>query len=1062
MRASSMLAGAISLVTLFTGSTVTLAEVWCDPHGIRQNGKYHHEVKKPDPIEGTFDFKVTSPDGKRTSTATSAIKVGASDPAIANLGFAAVADALSIVAKIKDPDQHICDVKVENPVFNKLKNHDITMSVYECDSAGKVATGASAITTIVLKQVFTAVPPLPTEPTLPVTDPGFAAAWAAYWKAMDVWWQTAIDITNEDEKKPVLIGGTTISSAWAGKYILIKVDDASPQEQKEYDDVRCTVAGHTESDDDPLDLTKVKAGLIVPKIDLVFTDITGLHGIGSTLSKDVPRVPVTKEPDGIACDGLDGVDGGAKLLVRAIVPDTFDGNVISALSCVWGYLDDKGLFGPLVEREGQYQTLTKDDETDLTNLGVALTGSACEMRANTKVLAAIKYKPPVEFDLDKPDNPARLRLLKMAVSVRNGGFEYCSSKTTKSLVRPPVVFVHGINSDPSNFDPIKANLEGRGFVCVCVDHSAHAAPYYDGNGDPRITYEKVKTTLDKTMQDLRSGATFALGPFAIQRCDIVAHSYGGLLSRWYVEQTPDSDPGKEFGDRRDVRKLITLGTPHRGSTLANISCEAFTNSVFCNAMTGHLTLLRTLGEFLEDLNNNSPVRYLPVNLRIRWHEGGSAPQADDAPIVPALEVLSVTSEALNRLNANPFDNDVAYGSIVGTQERVYGVFNGFIWIEPFRNTTFRPAHRSYFPWYSGLDGGSGQSDGIVPVWSEILPAWSQAFARSHLGYMDSSEVQDTVAGWLNFKALPRGKAHRTAFQRAIPHGGSRANAFRGAVLDLDSGSYRRAGVASDAIVQCQLLKAHSDTDLTGSPRGAVLDVKGGVVDVKCTGMVMDGNRKAAIVHDSVLNSVTFHKDIPVPYSGSGELETFDVRGKVGRSDVSSSCPDLVGPHGGITCGSRRDWSLAYVVGGASYMNWSAMRSAPATLSIVLRYRLPAPSGPSSVSPPPGGAFLIEGGAVISAAGGTSERIDVKVQDYDGPAVTPDVLVEKRLTLVIPNDAFPKLTLPYSTTIYLYRNSNGHVTGLFGTSNESRAEVYQSLRTAYQDLSSSYSAVRANP
>lgn len=61
---------------------------------------------------------------------------------------------------------------------------------------------------------------------------------------------------------------------------------------------------------------------------------------------------------------------------------------------------------------------------------------------------------------------------------------------------------------------------------------------------------------------------------AIQKCDLLAHSYGGLLSRWYIEQSGD------FEDRRDVRKLITMGTPHRGSPVTNMMCEIYNNELF--------------------------------------------------------------------------------------------------------------------------------------------------------------------------------------------------------------------------------------------------------------------------------------------------------------------------------------------------------------------------------------------------------------------------------------------------------------------------------------------------
>jgi len=55
-----------------------------------------------------------------------------------------------------------------------------------------------------------------------------------------------------------------------------------------------------------------------------------------------------------------------------------------------------------------------------------------------------------------------------------------------------------------------------------------------------------------------SGIT-STSPYCI---DIVGHSMGGLVARYYIEN---------LGKDENIRKLVTIGTPHWGSTLANIS-----------------------------------------------------------------------------------------------------------------------------------------------------------------------------------------------------------------------------------------------------------------------------------------------------------------------------------------------------------------------------------------------------------------------------------------------------------------------------------------------------------
>lgn len=48
---------------------------------------------------------------------------------------------------------------------------------------------------------------------------------------------------------------------------------------------------------------------------------------------------------------------------------------------------------------------------------------------------------------------------------------------------------------------------------------------------------------------------------------------------------PTQDPSKtvKFADRRDVRKLITMGTPHKGSPLANMVAEVFKGGLIAGA-----------------------------------------------------------------------------------------------------------------------------------------------------------------------------------------------------------------------------------------------------------------------------------------------------------------------------------------------------------------------------------------------------------------------------------------------------------------------------------------------
>src|SRR5207245_10637785 len=44
---------------------------------------------------------------------------------------------------------------------------------------------------------------------------------------------------------------------------------------------------------------------------------------------------------------------------------------------------------------------------------------------------------------------------------------------------------------------------------------------------------------------------------------VVAHSFGGLTTRWFLERSSTSQP------QRRIPELITLGTPHHGTVLSS-------------------------------------------------------------------------------------------------------------------------------------------------------------------------------------------------------------------------------------------------------------------------------------------------------------------------------------------------------------------------------------------------------------------------------------------------------------------------------------------------------------
>ena len=102
-----------------------------------------------------------------------------------------------------------------------------------------------------------------------------------------------------------------------------------------------------------------------------------------------------------------------------------------------------------------------------------------------------------------------------------------------------IVFVHGLAANRSGFLPLQGYLRMLGY-------KQQYAFGYRSSGSLEAVALKLKREIDKRV---RGG-----------RIDIIAHSMGGLVSRFYLQR---------LGGARRIDRLITLGTPHQGTHAAN-------------------------------------------------------------------------------------------------------------------------------------------------------------------------------------------------------------------------------------------------------------------------------------------------------------------------------------------------------------------------------------------------------------------------------------------------------------------------------------------------------------
>ncbi|MFE5687536.1 MULTISPECIES: lipase family alpha/beta hydrolase [unclassified Streptomyces] len=118
----------------------------------------------------------------------------------------------------------------------------------------------------------------------------------------------------------------------------------------------------------------------------------------------------------------------------------------------------------------------------------------------------------------------------------------CSARLPAPESKPPVLLLHGFIDNRSVFVLLRRSLAQHGRHHV---ESLNYSPLtYDIRTAAALLARHVEEICERTGHD---------------RVDIVGHSLGGLIARYYVQCLG--------GDLR-VRTLVSLGTPHSGTTVA--------------------------------------------------------------------------------------------------------------------------------------------------------------------------------------------------------------------------------------------------------------------------------------------------------------------------------------------------------------------------------------------------------------------------------------------------------------------------------------------------------------
>ena len=169
-----------------------------------------------------------------------------------------------------------------------------------------------------------------------------------------------------------------------------------------------------------------------------------------------------------------------------------------------------------------------------------------------------------------------------------------SAAPAGAAAKDPVILVPGFTTGPviaTGYHPLRDRLRNAGYDVTLISY-----PDY-GLGDIRTNSARLASTVAAVKA--RTGAT---------KVDLVSHSMGGLVSRYYV---------KSLGGAASVDSLIMMGTPNYGTNLANIA--EFLTFGSCIGITACEQMARGSG-FLDSLNAGDDtigaVRYTSIATKV--------------------------------------------------------------------------------------------------------------------------------------------------------------------------------------------------------------------------------------------------------------------------------------------------------------------------------------------------------------------------------------------------------------------------------------------------------------
>jgi pimeloyl-ACP methyl ester carboxylesterase len=217
------------------------------------------------------------------------------------------------------------------------------------------------------------------------------------------------------------------------------------------------------------------------------------------------------------------------------------------------------------------------------------------------------------------------------------------------LRRPPVVFIHGVWSNPDVFAFWeKAITLADGPVVWHADYRANSADTFNPF-DESVPISSLLLAVETALNMERAKG------IAASQVDVIAHSMGGLVAR---AREKDRGPRvafkrKENRNQGEFHKLITIGTPHQGSPFADYLTKYKCGPVGA-AFTG---LQHPIGQAIYDFQTTSQTLALLGSTVVPSHAIAGRKPASSATEREMNVLLAPFFESVNGILGNDGEHD---------------------------------------------------------------------------------------------------------------------------------------------------------------------------------------------------------------------------------------------------------------------------------------------------------------------------------------------------------------------------------------------------------------------